>query len=189
MAGAIENAIINFTNVNDKPERLIIHYYKPMNKREFEKIERTLNNLDIDIPVYVVSISKTEAEDYFLFEAPTSTFDQLMPMSGTYVNLGRNSFLLCNNTRYESKFNASDGFPFPIKVKIECPSNGDQLVDETTCDQLINQVYQFSRIYWKSVKQQPLPVTIAYAEMIAQIVPHFSPGYFLSYDKDNPWFL
>lgn len=189
MAGAIENAIINFTRVNSKPERLIIHYYKQMNRREFEKIERTLHNLDLDIPIYVVTISKTEAEDYFLFEAPTLDYNQLMPMSGTYVNLGHNSYLLCNNTRYETNFNPSDGFPFPVKIKIDCPNNGEQPIDEVTCGQLINQVYQFSRIYWKSIKQQPLPVTIAYAGMIAQIVPHFSTGFFLSYDKNSPWFL
>jgi hypothetical protein len=40
--------------------------------------------------------------------------------------------------------------------------------------ELIDQVYQFSRIYWKSVKQQGLPVTIKYPEMIAEIIPHFN---------------
>ena len=41
-----------------------------------------------------------------------------------------------------------------------------------TINQLIDQVYQFSRIYWKSVRQQGLPVTIKYPEMIAEIMPH-----------------
>ncbi|MDR1582145.1 MAG: hypothetical protein LBS55_02620 [Prevotellaceae bacterium] len=32
-----------------------------------------------------------------------------------------------------------------------------------------NQVYQFSCIYWKLVRQQNLPVTIKYPEMVAPI--------------------
>nr|WP_297655712.1 hypothetical protein [uncultured Prevotella sp.] len=54
--------------------------------------------------------------------------------------------------------------------------------------ELIGQVYQFSRIYWKSVKQQGLPVTIKYPEMIAEIMPHFeSPTIYP--DSKSLWFL
>jgi hypothetical protein len=37
----------------------------------------------------------------------------------------------------------------------------------------IYKVYQFSRLYWKSVRQQNLPVTIKYPEMVAQFYPYF----------------
>ena len=44
------------------------------------------------------------------------------------------------------------------------------------------------RIYWKSVKQQGLPVTIKYPEMIAEIMPHFTDK--TVYTKSNClWFL
>ena len=189
LAGSIENAIINFTNVNDKPERLIIHYYKPMNKREFFEIEQTLQRLDVDIPVYVVTIGKSESEDFLLFVSATDEFNGLMPYSGTYVNLGNSSYLLCNNTRYENcVFNPRDGYPFPVKIKIECPTNGGQPIDTQVVAELIEQVYQFSRIYWKSVKQQHLPVTIKYPEMLAEIVSHFQGGMMPS-QQNNLWFL
>ena len=54
---------------------------------------------------------------------------------------------------------------------------------------LTNRVYQFSRLYWKSVRQQNLPVTIKYPEMVAQIAPHFDGADIPQYGKDNLWFL
>ena len=36
----------------------------------------------------------------------------------------------------------------------------------------INKVYQFSRMYWKSVNQKNLPVTIKYREMVAKVFPY-----------------
>jgi hypothetical protein len=48
-------------------------------------------------------------------------------------------------------------------------------------------VYQFSRIYWKSVKQQNLPVTIKYPEMVAQIAPHFDGADIPEFGKDGTW--
>jgi hypothetical protein len=80
-----------------------------------------------------------------------------------------------------------DGFPFPIKLTITCPNRNDN-IDTVTINQLIEQVYQFSRIYWKSVKQQGLPVTIKYPEMIAEIMPHFTDK--AIYPEQNClWFL
>ena len=80
------------------------------------------------------------------------------------------------------------GFPFPIKLKIDC-SDKNQLQEPLTIKGLIDQVYQFSRIYWKSVKQQNLPITIKYPEMVAQIAPHFDGDDIPQFGKDNLWFL
>lgn len=189
LAGSIENAIINFSKINNKPERLIIHYYKEMSLiNEFPHIENALNNLGLeDIPVYIVTINKTESEDFVLFDGENK---DLLPFSGRYINLGNKTYLLCNNTRYENAtFNHLDGFPFPVKIKIECPTNKSQPIDTQIISDLIDQVYQFSRIYWKSVKQQNLPVTIKYPEMIAQILPYFTNTDPSSIDTKHLWFL
>ena len=144
-----------------------------------------LHSLQLDIPVYIVTINKTESEDIVLFDENSMYVDRkqntilsLMPYSGTWVNLGPTRegyrYLLCNNTRYEGEnFNSMDGFPFPVKLTIACPNNNNE-IETHVIEELISQVYQFSRIYWKSVKQQGLPVTIKYPEMIAEIMPHFS---------------
>lgn len=205
LVGCIQLAIKEYSCANNLPERLIIHYYKKMShKKEFQKIENMLNSLNLDIPVYVISINKTESEDFVCFDK-NSTFlernfhtkadnivESLMPYSGTFVNLGKEEtgyrYLLCNNTRYEgSKFNKMDGFPFPIKLNISCPNKTND-IDNAIIQQLIEQVYQFSRIYWKSVKQQGLPVSIKYPEMIAEIMPHFNAPKVYT-DNKSLWFL
>jgi hypothetical protein len=50
-------------------------------------------------------------------------------------------------------------------------------------------VYQFSRIYWKSVSQQSLPVTIKYPEMVARMFPYFQRSSMPQFGKSNLWFL
>lgn len=40
-----------------------------------------------------------------------------------------------------------------------------------------------------SARQQNLPVTIKYPEMVAQIAPHFTGNDIPPYGKDNLWFL
>ncbi|GHV66825.1 hypothetical protein FACS1894199_11050 [Bacteroidia bacterium] len=82
-----------------------------------------------------------------------------------------------------------DGYPFPVKIKIDCPNNATQDIDTQTINNLIDQVYQFSRIYWKSVKQQNLPVTIKYPEMIAQMMPYFHNTNIDFIDTTHLWFL
>ena len=186
LGGSIEEAIIHFTSAKTKPERLIIHYFKVMRSEEKDIIEKRLSNLNLDIPAYIVSINKTESEDIVLFDGADSN---LMPYSGRFINLGAQTYLLCNNTRYEgAKFNPYDGFPFPVKLRITA-INSTNDIDAATIRNLIEQVYQFSRIYWKSVKQQNLPVTIKYPEMVAEMAPHFG-GYGIPESFENRlWFL
>ena len=191
LVGSIRLAIMNYASVNSQPERIIIHYYKKISRRnEFKRIEDMLKSLKLDVPVYIVTINKTESDDIVVFDAANE--GQLMPYSGTWVNLGHSKdghrFLLCNNTRYEGeKFNAMDGFPFPVKLTIVCPNRNDA-IDTPVVMQLIDQVYQFSRIYWKSTRQQGLPVTIKYPEMIAEIMPHFDDKTIYTQSK-SLWFL
>ena len=186
LMGAIEEAVLEYASINNKPEQLVIHYFKQVSLRnEFQPIEDMLHSLNLDIPVYIITINKTEAEDVVAFDL-NSTYrsykkeekPSLMPYSGTYINLGKTQegrarYLLYNNTRYDdNNFSPTDGFPFPVKLTINCNTRAGE-PDSQTIKTLIGQVYQFSRIYWKSVKQQGQPVTVSYPAMIAEIMPHF----------------
>lgn len=92
-------------------------------------------------------------------------------------------------TRYsDDSFSNNDGYPFPIKLAIDC-TDKEQLKEVRVIKELIDQDYQFSRMYWKSVRQQNLPVTIKYPEMVAQIAPHFDGVEIPAFGKDNLWFL
>lgn len=187
LAGSILDQIKEYVSVNSHIRRLIIHFYKNMSRTELEPIEQGLNNLDLDIPVFIVSINKTESHDIVAFD---NNSKQLMPLSGTYINVGFNKYLLFNNVRYskDSTIGAIDGYPFPIKLSIRC-THEEEANDPKIVRELINQVYQFSRMYWKSVRQQNLPVTIKYPEMVAEIFPHFSGNEIPEFGKDNLWFL
>lgn len=188
LAGAIENAIINYTKANGKPQRFIIHYFKQTNQNKADSIESVFNHLQTDIPFFLVTIYKTESEDLILFDAENP---ELLPYSGTYVDLGDQTFLLCNNARYRSDgLDAGEEFPFPLKIKITCSKATSSSIDRKTNEMLIDKIYQFSRICWKSLRQQNLPVTIKYPQMLVRIAPHFSTGAVpFSIDRDNLWFL
>ena len=148
----------------------------------------------------MVTINKTEADDMVLFDLNSTYTDykkqtkmSYMPYSGTYVYLGKNrqggsTFILCNNTRYENGFfKSTDGFPFPVKLNISCP-NMEGGMETPVINELIGQVYQFSRIYYKSVKQQGLHVTIHYPSMIAEIMPYFDEKV-VNVSNESLWFL
>jgi hypothetical protein len=186
LAGSIIRAVKEYASLNPEIKRLVIHFYKTMRQDELQPIENGLKRLGLGIPVFIVSINKTESSDIVAFDL---NWKGLMPLSGTYINIGYNKFLLFNNTRYfANNHKASDGYPFPIKLKIYCTQK--ELVDDfKTVRELIDQVYQFSRIYWKSVRQQNLPVTIKYPEMVAEMLPHFDGNEIPEFGKDNLWFL
>ena len=186
LAGSISHQIREYATVNSSPDRLIIHFYKTMSDDELQPIQKALEALDLHIPVFIISINKTESEDIVAFD---ESWSDKMPFSGTYINIGNRKYLLFNNTRYNNQsFRAADGWPFPIKLKIDC-TDKTKLDDTTIIRDLIDQVYQFSRMYWKSVRQQNLPVTIKYPEIIAQIAPHFDGLDIPEFGKDNLWFL
>ncbi len=183
----ILKAIMRFMKNNESrhPERLIIHYYKTMGKRESAQIMEMLTSLKVNIPVYIISINKTETADFFVFNDDSPC---LMPHSGTIVKLNPGDFLLYNNDFYASN-STSKNILFPIRVraeKIVCGQGKIKLTDAEATE-MLTKVYQFSRIYWKSVRLQNLPVTIAYPEMVAEIVPHFRNGFLPPFGKTSLW--
>ena len=186
LAGSIREAVENFIEQNNQVDRLVIHFYKKMSRRDIEPIVQVLRNLGLDIPVIVISIFKTESRDIVVFDKQCA---ELIPNSGTYVNIGRNQFLLCNNTRYGNTMPGKmEGYPFPVKLNLYS-TDEKILEDSSLVNDLIDQVYQFSRMYWKSVTQQNLPVTVKYPEMVAEIYPHFESNNIPDFGKNNLWFL
>ena len=166
-----------------------------MSLAQYKEIQEKLSSTDLQIPLYIVSINKSESEDILLFDAydrkctDSTRYKDMMPYSGRYINLGNKTYLLCNNTRYErSNFYPRDGYTFPVKIRIECPFTNNE-IDTATIQGLIDQVYQFSRIYFKSVRQQNLPVTIKYPSIIAELAPYFEDGIPEGVGTDTLWFL
>ena len=185
IAGAIGKQILKFVVDNgNEAKRLIIHYYKPISQDEIDPIQKTLSRLKLDIPIVIVTINKTESSDYVAFD---TNDDALMPLSGTIIKIAHLKYLLFNNAKYIAN-DFVKAHPFPVKLTLYCTEKG-YFECISVVKELIDQVYQFSRMYWKSVKQQNLPVTIKYPEMVAEIFSHFEGDKLPDFGKNNLWFL
>ena len=96
-----------------------------------------------------------------------------MPISGTVWTIKKDKeFLIFNNTRYEESPRGNIKDEYPIKVRVHYPKGHEINFDRIK--ELLGQVFEFSRIYWKSVRQQSKPVTVSYSEMIANFAAHFA---------------
>lgn len=186
LADSIKQAIEEYIADNKGFERLVIHYYKKMSNEEENPIKKVLNHLDLSLPYVIVTVNDTESKDYVLFD---SSFDGRMPQSGTFIKTKWNEFILCNNTRYSSNTGTRlDGFPLPIKIRFKS-SNYEKINEMNVVRELIDQVYQFSRIYWKSVRQRNMPVTIEYSELVAKMISHFENKELGQFARNSLWFL
>jgi hypothetical protein len=186
LADSIKQAIQEYIAYNEGFERLVIHYYKKMSYEEEEPIRNVLNHLNLSLPYVIVTVNNTESKDYVLFD---NSFDGKMPQSGTFIKTKWNEFILCNNTRYSGNTGTRlDGFPLPIKIKFRS-SNYEKINDMNVVRELIDQVYQFSRMYWKSVRQRNMPVTIEYSELVAKMIAHFENKELEQFTRNSLWFL
>jgi hypothetical protein len=188
LAGSIQNAVELFIEKNKQAQRIIIHFYKEISdKNELQPILDMLINIGaIDIPVIVVTINKTDSKELMGFDMNSQG---KMPLSGSYLKVGYNKFLLFNNTRYtENDALKPRDYHFPIKLSIKA-TNNELVQDMSVISELVDQVYQFSRMYWKSISQQNMPVTTKYPEMVAEIFPHFEQKTLTEFGTKNLWFL
>jgi hypothetical protein len=100
----------------------------------------------------------------------------------------RGKYLLFNNSRHNPELPNPRINHFPVKLSLFCTDEA-YFANRQNVNEVIDQVYQFSRMYWKSVRQQNLPVTIKYPEMVAQIFPFFEGDKIPDFGKNNLWFL
>lgn len=182
---SLKKALWQFFKQYGKPDRLIIHYYKKLRRDEGEQIEMMLKQNGLECPVFVVNMVTAVNDDLIAFD---TTKNDYMPMSGTYVHLRNTQFLLYNNERYTEYGKCDVLFPIKLTITSANTNTGGILTKEDTID-IITQVYQFCRLYWKSVKMQNVPITIAYPELVAQYVPHFNDENLPDFGKHNLWML
>lgn len=192
LRSTIIKAILNFYKKFQQPSRLIIYYHKKLNHDESDMIEDALKKCQVSCPVIVINVTETDSEDLIAFD--TTCPNVLMPVSGTYVHLrtkrGIHEYLLYNNERY-AQYGERMGFlrPFPIKISIMAGRNNEQDLSEEDIKNIITLTYQTTRINWKSVSMRSMPITIAYAKLVAKFVPHFPDGQLTDFGKNNLWML
>lgn len=165
------------------PERLVIHYYKPQSGREQKSIENLIQKeLRLNIPFAIVEINDSKSQMDICFD---KDFTMGMPESGTYVRVSKTEYLLFNNTRYQKNPLRSVAEELPIKVAIHFADTGG-----FSHKDLISQVYEFSRLYWKGLKQRSQPATTIYSKLIAEFTANYN-GVLPNNETVNntPWFL
>lgn len=180
LKSAIEQYIVQ---KDSPPERLVIHYYKPNSRKEQESIEHLIQKeFRLNIPFAIVEINDSKSQMDICFD---TDYSMGMPESGTYVRVNKLEYLLFNNTRYQKNPLRSVTEELPIKVAIHFADTGGFSHKE-----LISQVYEFSRLYWKGLKQRSQPATTIYAKLIAEFAGH-SGGVLPKNETVNssPWFL
>jgi hypothetical protein len=163
---SIKNSISNYIEQNQSCDSLVVHYFKPPSSQERISIEKMLSTeLNLKIPVVFVEVNDVKTSTDICFDLD---YALLMPRSGAYIGLKPNEYLLFNNLRYwEKPVNPIRQEEYPIKIKIYDPGGSFQH------DKLISQAYEFSRLYWKGLKQKAQPVTTLYSKLIAEYVSHF----------------
>lgn len=185
LATSLKKALWQFCKQYNKPDRLIIHYYKKLKREEGEQIEMMLKQNGLECPVFIVNMVTAVNDDLIAFD---TTKNDYMPLSGIYVHIRKTQYLLYNNERY-TEYGKGDVL-FPIKLTITRANiNTDRVPTKEDTIDIITQVYQFCRLYWKSVKMQNVPITIAYPELVAQYVPHFIDEDLPEFGKHNLWML
>ena len=183
----LKRSVWRFYQGYGRPDRLIIHYYKKkLNKCESAQVERMLSRMNIECPVYVINIVSAVNEDLIAFD---EEHPDRMPLSGTYMHLRRDEYLLYNNERYANGMKADTLYPIKLTITQGRSNSQAAPLDPLVAKQLITQVYQFCRLYWKSVKMQRVPITIAYPEIVAQCVPHFKAEELPEYGQQHLWML
>lgn len=181
----IKDALNSASSLELDLKRLVVHFYKDMSEKEEKAIIEALATQGINLPYVVLSI--TTDSDYIPYDL---SFNGKMPVSGTCVKLRNGHYVLCNNTRYSNSVGVKiDDFPLPINIKIS-KTNDDRISEEDE-RLLIDQVYQFSRMYWRSIKQKGVPVTVLYSQKFAEFSSQAEGLEQLNNDtvKRSLWFL
>jgi uncharacterized protein (UPF0297 family) len=167
---SLQQAIDKYKKDNEEIlNKVVIHFYKSLSNKEVRKIEQIIKDtLSKDSVFAIVEINDTKTSTELGFDL---SYESYMPQSGTYFKLKPNEYLLFNNLRYWGKpMNPINQEELPIKLRIYDPFNS---FDH---HELISQVYEFSRMYWKSLKQKAQPVTITYSKLIAEFMSEFEGG-------------
>jgi hypothetical protein len=190
LAGSIIMAVRRYCSENTSPEKLVIHFYKTLSKKELKPVEAGLARLGLKIPVVVVSVNKSFSQDVLGFDTDS---EHLMPASYSYIPVNRTQYLLFNNSLTDDTSKETPRrFPFPMKVSMQYFAAGSDVSTQPEHDmtvELLSQICGFSQLYWKSVSTQSLPVTIRYPEMLAQIVPNFGNAEIPGAGRERLWFL
>lgn len=179
----LKESVNEYISENSGIDRLVIHYYKTFSGKEKERIDKLLKReFNIPIPYALVEVNDSKSKLELAFDP---NYDFGMPISGTFLNLTKQEYLLFNNNRFSDKSGVILKDELPLKLKIHFADQSGFSHKE-----LIEQVYEFSRLIWKGLKQRIQPATCYYAKQIANFYANSEEGVpNNNLTQHTPWFL
>ncbi|PWC92654.1 hypothetical protein [Azospirillum sp. TSO5] len=164
--------------------RLVFHVFKPFKGREAEAIERTVADLGLD-RVSFAFIHVVDDHPYVLFDEGNSGVRSgdswkgiYAPVRGTVAELNDEEALLTLTGAKELKL-AGQGIPAPLLLRLHRKSSFRDL------RYLTRQAYDFACHSWRMFDPSPLPITILYSDLIAQMLTGLRDT--AEWDPDAMW--
>lgn len=183
--GHLSKAIEDYMAQHQHIERLVIHYYKELNKKEFKWVEDLLDQIRADIPIIVVRINSSFNQKELVIDP---NHEKCLPTNGSYFHLQYHDYLLYINERQNGSTASVKAARYPLKVSLQSNRAG-LFEDDELVKKLMQQLYDFSFLHWRSISQPRVPVTIAYPEYLARIFPHFEAETLQGVGRTRLWFL
>jgi argonaute-like protein implicated in RNA metabolism and viral defense len=156
--------------------RLVFHAFKPFRNEQVEAVRTLISELTT-CDVHYAFLHVVENHPYLLFdEANTEgVWDslskrrkgRLAPLRGVWLKLGQCESLLALTGARELK-RAEHGLPRPVLLRLDAKSTFKDM------KYLTRQVFHFACHSWRSFFPAPLPVTILYSDLIANLLGNLS---------------
>jgi hypothetical protein len=160
--------------------RLVFHSFKPFKDIEADAVKKAVEDLsDYDVDLAFLHIA--ESHPYMIFdEKQGGVFDYkskktkgvYTPQRGYFLRMSASEILMATTGPSDIK-QADHGMPRPILLKLHRNST----FTDTTY--LSRQVFSFTCHSWRSFFPSPMPVTILYSDLIANLLGNL--------DKVSSW--
>lgn len=187
--------------------RLIFHIFKPLKNIEFEAISQVINNTkEYRIKFAFVTIGKYHPISLFDPEQKPVYSYKTKNKKGAYIPLRGSNVFLDEETAIVQMYGANElkssihGMSKPIQIKIRKPTGkyGVQGIDNYIFSDLsyvVQQVYTFTYLSWRSFLPSDQPATMIYSNLISSLlgkmreIQGWDPDV-LNYNlKRKKWFL
>lgn len=177
--------------------RLIFHCFKPFKYKEADAIKQIVSELNKEFNIKYAFIKISNEQPLFFVDnenegEKTYSSNELkgswMPNKGSGIKFDNRNCLLQMTGAKDLKM-ASHGMAKPVMVELHPMS------DYSDLDYLLQQLYNFAMMSYRSFSSAPLPVTIWYSQLIAKLLgglnemPTWDPDMFMNKLKYSRWFL
>jgi hypothetical protein len=182
LVSTFQKALSQYRKEYPDISRIVVHYYKDIRSREYDQMGEILRRLKMNIPLIVLRINRTHENSYLLCDNSTAS---KLPLNGTYLDLGNGEYLFYINQR-STETSLVKKAPEGIRVGIRC-FNGT--LHEDLVQDLLQQLYDYCFMNWRSVRTSRIPATVKYPSLLASYVAYFKSSQLPEEGRRRLWVL